>query len=568
MAWKSVLLIVCVAACGDDAGTPSTSKLRGWWSFEDAATQTVFGFVPADEIATTVDTEGVSVPPGADLAVVYTGSAYSEGLELLQMSTYEVVDGTLVQTVLADVASPPGTQYGTDIIELDDTHLTLESTNDPSGMRTYAYSSRCPNENNVGWALAGFGDPSDPTKHDPALAIDAKGHVHALLGSAGGATYSVFGNGCRPIIEPALGARKQAIALVGDEVHALFELINDGSVVHRWRTAPGAPWQVEPVIPPTTTTFLYQLKLFVDGDDLIALASRTDGSLLIYRRDGSGWSSVPVVVPDPQRRAEDATIGGTGEIVIWTSDRVRRIRGTAVEDIPPPIPGGTAGSVRVDAMGRIHAAWEHTVISSAGSFGGMRSAYGIYDGTWVVHQLGPMMFPRVVTTPEGPLRVIGTELRNDTLTLTEIADDGSLTSELLMDGGVTPGVFTAGTAVDAVAAPDGTIAASFSSKFVQVRFPKRLRPARTATLTLRFGLGAGRAYTDDGAIDCTATCTKQVPLGTRYQLRLDPAIAGYQRNLSTCLYADAYSVDGWCWANMIGPTPLKPVELSVNFYAP
>ncbi len=568
---RAMLVVAMLGACGDDGGTPSTSKLHGWWSFEDEKSQTIFGFVPADEIAATVDTEGVTIPPGVDLAVVYVGNAYGEGLNLVQMSSYEVIDGILVQTVIADVGTPPGTRYGTDIIKLDDTHLTLESTNDPSGMRTYTYSPRCPNENNVGWALAGFNELPDPATHDPALAIDARGHVHSLMGGVNAPKYAFLGNGCRPIFDPAPAARKQAIVLAGDEVHTLVETINDGSVLHRWRTAPGAAWQMETVIPATTTTFLYHLKLFVDGDDLIALASRTDGTLLMYRRDAAGWNPVPVVVPDPQRRVEEATIGGDGELVLMTLDRIRRIRGNAVEDIPLPRPQfdyRINGSVRVDATGRIHAAWGYSIISSAGSFGGLRSVYGIHDGTWDLHELGPMMYPRVITTPDGPMRVISSEITGSRLTLTELAADGTLTSEVLADGGITPGVFNAGISLDAVATADGTIATSFSSEVVQVRYPKRLRPPRTATMTLKFFPGAGRAYSDDGLIDCTAECTKQVPLGQRVQLKLTAAMAGYQGNLSSCLYADAYKVEGWCWANMVGPYPLKPVELSAGFFPP
>jgi hypothetical protein len=449
--------------------------------------------------------------------------------------------------------------YGTSIIKFEGGSLTLESTRDPSGMRTYIHSERCPNENNVGWALAGVGAASDPTKHDPALAIDSHGHVHALLGSVGGAQYTFLGDGCRPIAEPAFAGRTEAIALPGDEVHILFETINDGSVIHQWRTSPAAPWQTETVLPATTSTFLNDLELLVDGADLIAVASRTDGTLIISRRDASGWNIVPVVVPDPQRPIEDATLGLNGDIAMWAGDRVRIIRGTAVEDILVTPGGGQTGTLRVDAQGRIHAAWENVQLASSSL-----SVYGIYDGAWTVHPLGPLSFPHVVTTPAGPMRVIGSELRNDTLTLVEIADDGKLTSELLLDGGVTSGIYNAGMKVDAVAAPDGTIAASFSSRFAQVRWPERRRPARTATMTLKFFLGMGRVYSDDGLIDCSADCTKEVPLGKRAALKVEPAIAGYQGNVSTCMDRG----DGWCWQDLVGPTPLKPIELSAAFIPP
>ena len=85
------------------------------------------------------------------------------------------------------------------------------------------------------------------------------------------------------------GGRQSAIALAGDEIHILAEDFAtsgpDGAVVHSWRAGPFAPWQSEPVIPPTTSTFLFNLFLFVDGADLVAVASRTSGELLIYRKN-------------------------------------------------------------------------------------------------------------------------------------------------------------------------------------------------------------------------------------------------------------------------------------------
>lgn len=57
------------------------------------------------------------------------------------------------------------------------------------------------------------------------------------------------------------------------------------------------------------------------------------------------------------------------------------------------------GGVRVDASSRIHATWAYEYVSNTGTVVGARSVYGVYDGAWTEHLLGPAIYPRPVPSP-------------------------------------------------------------------------------------------------------------------------------------------------------------------------
>ncbi len=570
---KWICVVALLGACGDDGpGGVTSTKLTGFWNTEAAYEHTVFGFVAAEHAAATIEPTDPMWPAGVDLATVYVSVA--AGMDLRQISTYEVVDGELVQTVIGDVQAPPGTMYGTKIIAFDGDTLTLESTNDPSGMRTYTRSDRCPSENNQGWRLGGMVDfIMDPNYHSPAIAIDDTGRVYSLLGQiADTATafprFTDLGDGCVPLLEVVPMFRQVAMTLVGAEIHSALELMaignaDDSKLVHRWRANRTAPWQVEDIAPPPTGTPpqngspMYSLHLFAEANGLVAIASRTNGVLEVYRKDVSGWHPVTLSTTDT-RRVEDAAIGTNGDIALMTLGSVMRLRGTQLEIIPLPktqLDNGVNGGVRVDDDGAIHAVYGHTVASNSGFVAGLRTAYGVYDGTWTETELGPMMYAHVLMPRDGKRRVIAGEVKNalPPLAMIEIAADGSMTSQRINvddPGGTSPPSYARFAVAEG---KDGTVAVSFNAKYVWVRHPTPARAPRMIPFRAQI-TGQGRVFTDDGRIDCTQTCTTVVPEGTRLPIKLE-APAGHVAYDNACAFGDAHTVEGYCWHDAVPAGP-------------
>lgn len=550
-------MIACLAGCGEDPTSLSTRNLHGFWNTE-GATQTVFAFLPPEGRDDVFREPELDLPADEDISVVFTGSVLDRGLTDSQVATYELQGDALVQTVIGDVLAPPGTMYSTKILAFDGATMTLESKNDPSGERTYTKSARCPNESRLGWSFGGGGSVTDPTVHDPAIAIDAEGHVHTLIGSYGQTVdaypmYQLQGDGCTSFSEPFPVFRRAGIVLVGGEVHTFLEMgpgADDFALVHAHRADPSAAWQTEKIAgPPASGSPTYSLFLFADGADLVAVTSRTGGELEVYRRSGTTWQTVALDA-SAMMRVEDAAIGPSGEIVLLGLDKIRKLEGAAFEDIALPRPQidvSVNGGVRVDASGKIHATWAYEYVSNTGTVVGARSVYGVYDGAWTEHLLGPAIYPRPVPGPNGELRVLSSPYRAaiPAFTLTEIAAGGAMKSARIgLDrafGSGPDGFARLATAVG----PDDTIATSWASHAVYVRHPDRLREPRMIDYTIQI-TGPGRVTSVDGRIDCTETCTVPVPLGTRLQIQVEPE-AGYAAGDSSCPYEDAHAVDGYCW---------------------
>jgi hypothetical protein len=565
MRW--IWVVAFLAACGDDAGTPSSENITGFWHHDDGMVRTIFAFVPGADVPSTVEKEPeLTYPPGEALGLVYQATTYS--MDLQQVTTFEVTDDAIVQTVIGDVSSPPGTMFSTKILAFDGETMTLESSKDPSGMRTYTRSERCPNENNLGWRVAGAVDwATDPNHHSPGIAIADDGSVYSLLAQEADTPTAYprlqyMDKGCIPITEKVPLFGQGTVFLRDDEIHTVIEA-RDSSIKHRWKANRTAAWQEEMIAPPVSGqppqngSPLYSLHAFVENDSLIAIASRTNGVLEVFRRSGSGWQPVALTIVDP-RRIEDAHAHADGTTVMLGLDRIYRLRGTTVDEIA--LPGhqgdnGINGGVRIAGDGKIHLVYAKSTVSYSGYVFGHRSAYAIWDGAaWTERDLGPMSYAHLATpAADGTLRVIAGERKqgNPPLHLYEIATDGSVTSEQLgwdgLHGGTSPPTHARFVVADG---KDGTLAASFNAKFVYARHPERARPRVMRDLTIMI-TGEGRVYTDDGTIDCSKTCTVTLPEGSRHKLKMQPGPARTGTE-STCLWLDAYEVDGFCWKSIVG----------------
>ena len=551
---RASLVLVAVgvlAACGDDAVTPSRETLSGWWLHQSAdGTQTIFGFLAADELAS-IDLEGNAPPPGKDVSVVYQALSPYYVPVLVQVATYEVVDGALRQTVVADIAAPPGTAYSTKIVSLADASLELQSAIDPSGARTYTRTPRCLSVTHTGWSVAYVHD-QDGGAAANVLMFDDDGTLHGINPG-----HQVRGAACQtPAVELPGAHMSTTGALRGDEMHVLLER-PDGTVEHAWRVLPSGAWEsggrVAEVVPSGQPA--YQMRLLVDGDDLVAVIARADATAQVVRRTGTTWTQVPVAFPAQGARIEDAVLAPDGSIVALTMPAIWRIAGTTVTATAMPTPVDNAmeltGSIVVDDRNRVHAAYSREPLSNGGMVFGGKGVYAILDGTsWTVHDFGPAMYPRVLPPTADTLRVVhGTSKASaPQMALTTLALDGTVrASESLYferGFGTSP---TAYRNYTAVASPDGTIAVTMwplDSYLTLFRTPTPVVPRKMIDVRLTIN-GPGRGYTDDGIVDCSASCNVQVPWGTRLPIKLEPA-AGHLGGASACpqVLFDEY---GFCW---------------------
>ena len=569
---SSVVVAVAIwAACGDDAVTPSRETLLGWWIHESTVDgrQTIFGFLAADELGA-IDLEGSAPPPGKDVSVVYQAASPYYVPVLQQVATYEVVDGALRQTVIADIAAPPGTTYATPILSLAESSLQLQSANDPSGARTYARTPRCLSVTHTGWSVA-YVHAQDGGAAANTLMFDDDGTLHGINPG-----HQIRGAACQsPTVELPGAHMSTTGALRGDEMHVLLER-PDGTVEHAWRALPAGAWESGGRVAEAVSSGqpAYQLRLLVDGDDLVAVIARADATAQVVRRTGTAWAQVPVAFPAQAARIEDAVLAPDGTIVALTMPAIWRIDGTTVTATAMPTPVSDAmeltGSIVVDDRNRVHAAYSRGPLSNGGMVFGGKGVYAILDGTsWTVHDFGPAMYPRVLPPTADALRVVhGTSKASaPQLALTTLALDGTVrASEALYferPFGTSP---TAYRNYTAVASPDGTVAVTIwpnNSYLTLFRTPTPVLPRKMIDVRLTI-TGPGRVYTDDGTVDCTASCNVQVPWGTRLPIKLEPAAGHAGGAACPQVLFDAY---GFCWHDTAHDLHLPgTAELTFRFF--
>ncbi len=314
-----------------DPSDARASDLYGWWTVtEPNGTMTVFGFVPRQDAPRELPVTAAEAT--GDISAVYQGP---RGFltEPVQLATFTVENGEVLQTVIRDQNAAAGTQFRTKILALTPQRsLTLQSANAASGSRAFSWSARCPAALSHGYFDMPGGFCNSYFASAPSVVVDVRGGVHSVtsvngqeppcaVGRAALPTYSHFASACGPSLEALPGFRSSALASEGDYVHFAYQsftpdLANDFLLFYRTRELRGA-WTEEQVAGQGHP--IHQMRVLMRRGQPLILASRTNGVIDLYSRDTGTWRLVPTTLTSGgplQGQMADATLDADGRMVL------------------------------------------------------------------------------------------------------------------------------------------------------------------------------------------------------------------------------------------------------------
>ena len=594
-----VLLALAASACdckGSDPGTvdPSdvtASDLYGWWTSTDPqGAVTVFGFFSQEDAPQFLPIQPEQAT--GDISVVYVGTRGTLGA-IAQLATFQVNNGELLRTVIRDNSASPGTQLRTRILALTrQGELKLQSAQAASGSRSFSWSATCSSSAKPHgyFDVPGLGCPA-LISGATSLAVDARGgvrtpplreaavppvvpvHPPPPRTATSSARVSLCCLPCPPsATRPWPWTRPPSTSPISPR--ARYEIL------YRSRPLGGRPdWTEERVA--GLGNPVYEMRVLLHNGLPHILVNRTSGEVELYRRDSTGWTrlALPALMTgEPlSARMVDGTLDANGNLVLLSESyqKVYYQRASGFELIPLPKDGvaaGFGGGLMVDGRSQVHVTYVYDEIGSNPDGTGGWVISGAASMACTTGRRGPRMswapspIPGIATLGDGPLRVVHGlyKGRYPPLALTEVARDGSLRSELItldrsgpLSGGTSPDPFFH---PSAAVGPDGSIAAAWDGQHVYIRPPDSQFARERTTVTFAIeGTGGGRIRSADGTIDCTSTCTVEVPVGSRHQLFFEPdsqsvldQYPGYQPFLS--LY-------GYVWFDVFADTQ-SPVRVS------
>jgi hypothetical protein len=533
-----------------DPASATAQDVEGWWLHrgpDPYREATVFGFL-GQAIARRqlpLDENQVVLPAGAGVSTVYAGTAWGGPLIAMQVGTYAVSGGKLLEEVLADRDGPSDAAYATAIRALTPgVSMTLESSRDPSGARAYSWHDRCPVVGATGWYVYAPPVPgcAPSMASGNSLAVDADGDLHATVGVFTGsgcvkASYAYITRGCEPrrYVLPTFGYSalevrdgKVRIALVTADSNQL--VLFEGKV--------GALSFTQSLIDPApgTTRGLRFLQgaarptlLWKGGTDTAV------DTLLAYTQEADGrWTQrAGAEVPVPWVSA----VTPAGDVAFIREGAVHRVQldGTpAGAPLPLPEPRESSVAPRVLADGRVQVVYaERPIGTNFGGVGGVvmgwEGIFAEWNGqAWTRTRLGLMQDAYVASPPSGgPARIVASleKAAYPTYALYEVSGGQVTHSERIFANGTVGAGATQDYHTEPQAVVDAQGAIAFSTTGLDVVW----RPVTGATdrapasVDILFdGSGKARLVSDDGRVNCSGPCTVTGRSGERLRVRAVP----------------------------------------------
>ena len=559
----AALLVGCPSSGGPiNPGSAKVDDLLGYWTYWGSLNldggspdqTTVLGFASAADapaelplLENEVDAGGL---PGS---VVYEGALYY-GLVIQQLATFDVKDGQILQTVLADRNADPGKQYGTTILELTPKKsMTIESKRSSAGQRSYEWFERCPAVNPAGWSTyQGQGCPT-AFSLGTSMVFDRFGDLHTVSGQGATVdpcqvpTFADITKVCVSRLSQAPNFYLSSLAVGPDDVLRMAYNLQQGTSALRLRERPvrGTTW-ADTLVDGTPGT-IYDLRLFDDAQGR-AIAVRTGAGVSVYRPDAGGWS----------RQDGALTDGGTFTGILTNLERLPSGRilvgqstpphvleetpaGYAPVDLPPLAPPGSSFITQAlrDGKGRIQVLTRGRPVAIPGGrvFGddGVKLAV-IEGGAWKFFPLPINGGAWLAPLPDGSPRVVIALEKASKPAFLLLTLQGEAFAQELLDVeesfGATGSIPTHVRTAVATAA-DGSLAVSFDGQLVWVRRPQGPIHPRPSVLKLGFNgmTGVARVRSTDGKVDCSAPCEVPYPAGSRVELRIEVQ-PGYAASLN------------------------------------
>lgn len=544
-------LVACFTACPAPQQVASNDGLFGFWRPRDGE-QLVFAFAPASEAEELFNLSGNMVAP----QTLPIGAVYQLD-QLVQLTTFEATSTALNQTVLADVASVPGTKFSTRIDAFErGVSMQLESKKLDGGSRPWDFYDFCPRSMNQGWGQVAVTACPTSLANGGSAAFDKQGrlYVYTATGLAPGtscppaAGFLEVQRGCGTAQFEAPNGRLSAMRVHDDDVLRLAYLSLDNSLRIRERKIGDRDFTettLATLVSPTSMQLLDQR-----GQPLLfagaQLYRRIDGawvkSELKKKSTGQPMSSVGVAAVDLEHRLWIA-VGDE----LW----VERENDFAMTPAPGPV-----HSLYLDPAGDPH------VLTTTGR--GLEYAV-LHERSWRQRVIDSNVTGIIVTHGTTPWRVITTAFSPAPPwlqpTLITVHEDGRLESEVA--GG--PVNFMAGiNTTFAAVGPRGEIAASLTGEVVMTRSPKgRLYPA-PRKLELSVDGPAVTVRSADGRFRCDQRCTFDVALGERIAFEVEKK-PGVVVTAQTCDRTSRSSSTP-CWATMVPQPSASTAEVTTFGY--
>ncbi|MEZ4266841.1 MAG: hypothetical protein R3F39_10720 [Myxococcota bacterium] len=553
-----VILGLGLAACGGEAGegesiAPSSVKssdLEGYWYHEETGTVLAFQ-TAADafwETFTWID-EVFDEPISTAWFHAGPASGGSGAADVRQAATWSVSGGHIDQTVLAEAngfLGGAGTQYQTQIKSFRAKEaMTLESG------KTFTYGATCadlvPPGHFAYRATVDYGSEGNQACSGTffvgfaQVAVDPDGGVHSVttitdnnLSLNGTSLYpcaplaAYWSGGCdarRWLTEYSDG---QALTvdpttMTVHSVHAVDDSAQPSRSLYRIRDI-RSPDDAETFALPDDAPGTRQIAslVYARGETGTVVAGNT-----LYRRDGQTFTAVTPTLPGVGAPSlSSGAFGPDGRLYALSAQDLfieRADEPGAFDAVPLPRQNrdnGLGYGLAIGPDGVVHAAYPYEIVSSGGFVSGSYGVYARYDGTtWHETELGLLGRSRVAVTEAGQPIILHALVKGGgsvSYYLTRVLPDDTLDTWRVLQGVTETGTLDAWT-VPSVAVGAGRVAYTAQGITVGVADldalfdPARERP--TAPLTLNFqGTGSGRVRSDDGLVDCTETCTVEVPV--------------------------------------------------------
>ncbi len=330
----------------------TAADLYGYWVADPMEGETnqprrIFAFVSPEDASyeMPLSENGLSAPGEAIGAVYLAANPYTApGIQ--QLTTFEVKDGEILQTVLGDARALPDTQYATAIRSFTSgKSMVIESDTSPTGSREFRYYERCPAAAATGWSVFKGQACTTYVSTGTSLAVDAEGGVHAASGI--GASEETV---CPPIptftdIHPRACAERHTFPpnmtassmLASPDGMLRHVMLSQDKLLLREREIAGTEWTERQM---SDKLFAQSEVRLLEHEDERIIVIESVLEITVFRDTGKTFEEeqVALLEDNPSGRLVDAVLAPDGSLVLAVDRHpsIYREKGSSFEAVENP----------------------------------------------------------------------------------------------------------------------------------------------------------------------------------------------------------------------------------------